>query len=44
MTNAAWAFMIIVWAAIFITEGIAMSAIIKSKDKDQQESTSQRIG
>lgn len=43
MTNAAWGFMITVWAAIFVTEGIAMSAIIKSKSKNQQESSNEKI-
>ena len=43
MTSMAWGFMLTVWATIFITEGIAMSAIIKSKGKNQQESSNEKI-
>ncbi|MDY5211002.1 hypothetical protein [Intestinibacter sp.] len=43
MTNMAWGFMLTIWAAIFITEGIAMRRILKGYDEKHKASNCEKI-
>ena len=43
MTNMAWGFMLTIWAAIFITEGMAMRRILKGYDEKHKASNCEKI-